>query len=59
MKRAINSFDWKKVFSNIDVVKMVSIFNQNNINILCNCFPHETVLFDDRDPPGCTRKSKN
>ena len=30
---------------------MVSIFNQTIINILCNFIPHETVLFNDRDPP--------
>ena len=49
IKRAINSFDWEKAFSNIDVDKMVSIFNQIIINILCNFIPHEMVLFDDRD----------
>ena len=27
IKRAINSFDWEKAFSNVDVEKMVSIFN--------------------------------
>ena len=36
VKRAINSFDWEKVFSNIDVDKMVSIFNQTIINIIIN-----------------------
>ena len=51
IKRAINSFDWEKAFSNIDIDKMVSIFNQTIINTLCNFIPHETILFDDRDPP--------
>ena len=36
IKRAINSFDWEKAFSNIDVDKMVSIFNQTIINIIIN-----------------------
>ena len=31
IKRAINSFDWEKAFSNIDTDKMVSIFNQTII----------------------------
>ena len=35
---------------------MVSIFNQTIINILCNFTPHETVLFDDRDPPSWIKK---
>ena len=58
IKRAINSFDWENVFSNIDVHKKVSIFNQNIINILCNFIPHETVLFDHRDPPWMNKEIK-
>ena len=58
IKRAINSFDLEKAFSNIDIDKMVSIFNQTIINILCNFIPHETVLFDDRDPPWMNKEIK-
>ena len=43
IKREINSFDWEITFSNIDVDKMVSIFIQTIINILCNFIPHETI----------------
>ena len=59
IKRAINSFDWEKAFSNIDIDKMVSIFSQTIINILCNFIPHETVLFDERDPPWMNKEIKN
>ena len=58
IKRAINSFDWEKAFSNIDVDKTISIFNQTIINILCNFIPHEIVLFDDRDPPWVNKEIK-
>ena len=58
IKRAINSFDWEKAFCNIDIDKMVSIFNQTIINILCNFIPHETVLFDGRDPPWMNKGIK-
>ena len=37
---------------------MVSIFKQTIINILCNFIPHETVLFDDRDPPWMSKEIK-
>ena len=37
---------------------MASIFNQTIINILCNFIPHETVLFDDRDPPWMNKEIK-
>ena len=39
----------KKCSSDIDVVKMVYIFNKTIINILCNFIPDETALFDGRD----------
>ena len=58
IKRLINSFDWEKVFSNIDVDKMVSIFNQTIINILCNFIPHEMVLLDNKDPPWMNKDIK-
>ena len=37
---------------------MVSIFNQTIINILCNFTSHETVLFDDRNPPWMNKQIK-
>ena len=37
---------------------MVSIFNQDIINILCKFIPYETVLFDDRDPPWMNKEAK-
>ena len=37
---------------------MVSTFNQIIINILCNFFPNETVLIDDRDPPWMNKEIK-
>ena len=58
IKRAINSFDCEKAFSNIDIDKTISIFNQTIINILCNFIPHETVLFDDRDPSWMNKEIK-
>ena len=48
----------EKAFSNIDVDKMVSIFNQTIINIPCNFIPHETVLFDDRNLPWMNKQIK-
>ena len=58
IKRAKNLFDWEKAFSNIDVEKMLSIFNQTIINILCNFTTDEAVLLDDRDPPCMNKEIK-
>ena len=55
---AINSYDWEKAFFNIDIDKMLSIFNQIIINILCTFIPHKTVLFDDRDPSWMNKEIK-
>ena len=48
IKRAINSFDWEKAFSNIDIYKIVCIFNQTIISI----------LYNDRDPPWMNKEIK-
>ena len=58
IKRTVNRFDWEKAFSNIDVHKMVHIFNKIIINKLCNFIPHEMVLSDDRDPPWMNKEIK-
>ena len=59
IERAINSFDWEKPFSNIDVNKMVYIFSQIIFSILCHFIPHETILFDKRDLPWMKKEIKN
>ena len=37
---------------------MTYIFNKTIINTLCNFVSHETVLFDDRDPPWMKKDIK-
>ena len=34
------------------------IFNETVLNIICDFIPHETVTFDDRDPPSITIRIK-
>ena len=50
--------DLENALSNIDVDKIVYIFNNTVINISCNFIPHETVLFDDRCPPWMDKQIK-
>ena len=54
----MNSFDWEKAFSSIDVDKMVSIFYHTIMDILYNFISRETVLFEDRDPPWMNKEIK-
>ena len=48
----------KKYSPNIDVDKMIYIFNKTTINTLCNFVPHEMVLFDERYPPWMKEEIK-
>ena len=59
---AIANDDWEKAFSNIDVNKKVLLLNETVLNIIRNFIPHETVIFDNRDPPwitSCIKKAIN
>ena len=49
--KAMNGFQWKKLFPNMNVNDMVHLFNRTIKNILRNLIPHETITCDDRDPP--------
>ena len=58
IRRSIDQFPWDNRFSNIDVNQKVHLFNQTIKSILCNFIPHETVTFDDCDPPWINSKIK-
>ena len=55
---AINEFDWEKAFCKFDVTKMVYIFNETIVIILCNFIPDKMVLFDDKDSLWINKKIK-
>ena len=58
IEQAINIFDWKSAFFNTDVDAQVCIFLNTVFNILNNYIPHETKIYDNRDPPWMTTKIK-
>ena len=49
--RNYTNYSWGEAFYNLDVNKKVLLFNGTVLNIIRNFIPHETVIFDDRDPP--------
>ena len=53
MKRSINGFTWERY-----KVK-VYLFSKTIRNILSNFMPHETITFDDRDPPWINSQVKH
>ena len=51
IRKAINEFPWERHFANSDVNEKVYLFNKTIKNIVCHHIPHETIIFNDRDPP--------
>ena len=58
IRKAICGFNYEKSFAKKDVNEMVNIFNETISNVLNNCIPHETIIFDDQDPPWINNKVK-
>ena len=56
IRRAINEFNWQRVFLNTNVNEKVDIFNSTILNILSNFIPHEFLVCDDKDPPWFNKK---
>ena len=51
IRKAINGFQWEKLFQNMNVNDMVHLFKRTIKNILRNFIPHEIITCDDRDGP--------
>ena len=58
IKQAISEFPWDNCFTNINVNEQVELFSQIIQNIISNYIPHETITFDDRNPPWIDEKIK-
>ena len=58
IKRSISQLNWKRAFSNKGVNKQISIFNETILNIMTNFIPHETKIFNDREPTWINNKVK-
>ena len=48
IRKAINDFQWEKLFQNMNVNGMVYLFNRTIKNISHNFTPHEIITCDDR-----------
>ena len=57
--KALNDFNWETAFSKTNVSEKVSIFNKSVINVLKNFIQHETILYDDKDPPWFSPRIKS
>ena len=58
IRKAVDLFPWKKALRNLNTNDMIFLFNKTIKNIISNYIPHETVTFDDRDPPWINKNVK-
>lgn len=57
--RILTNFNWEGAFSSTDINQKVENFSKTILNILNNFIPHETIVFDDKDPPWMTNEIKD
>ena len=55
----IYKFIWKEDLLNLNVDKQVTLSIRTILNILKNFIPHETILYDDKDPQWFNRRTKS
>ena len=58
IQRATEQFSWENSFRNLNISEMLSLFNQTIKNILSNYIPHETITYDDKEPPWFNKNIK-
>ena len=51
INKAIENFDWNKLFSGQDIYNQVNLFNTTILNIFRNFIPNKVILCDDKEPP--------
>ena len=52
INKAIENFDWNKLFSGQDIHNHVNVFNTTILNNFWNFIPNEVILCYDKEPPG-------
>ena len=59
IKKGKDLFGCEKTVSTLDVNKQVSNFSKTIMNTFDNVFPHETIIFNDKDSPWMNRQFKS
>ena len=55
----IHEFIWKEDLLNLNVDKQVTLSIRTILNILKNFIPHETIVYDDKDPAWFNKRTKS
>ena len=59
ISKAIERFDWNKVFSDKSADGKACIFTETMLNIMSNFIPNEIVITGDKDSPWINNKIKS
>ena len=51
INKAIENFDWNKLFSGQDIHDQVNLFNTEILNLFRNFISNKVILCDDKEPP--------
>ena len=51
INKAIENFDWNKLFSGQDIHDQVNLFHTTILNIFRHFIPNKVILFNDKEPP--------
>ena len=58
LEKQLFYFPGKKTLRNLNINDMGFLFNKTVKNIISNHIPHETITFDDRNPPWINKNAK-
>ena len=50
IRKALDSVNWERLFSQHDINKQVTVFNEALLNIFRNYVPNKNITVDDKDP---------
>ena len=59
IRKVVHLFPWKRALRNLNINDMIFFSNKAVKNIISNYIPHETVTFDDRDPPWVNKNANS
>ena len=51
INKAIEMFNWEKLFQNKNIHDQLKLFNETIVNIVSNYIPNKFITCNDKDPP--------
>ena len=51
INKAIEMFNWEKLFQNKNIHDQLKLFNETIVNIVSNCIPDKFITCNDKDSP--------